>query len=127
MSSTDRVSNVGCPVARTAQIMGNKWTPLILRDLADGHKRFSELERSLAGISPKTLSERLRRLEESAVVIRTCFAEVPPRVEYQLTEKGHSLLPVIESMRRFGSVWIDLDDCAEASRDLEPKAVSSSV
>ncbi len=112
MMSSDRVTNLGCPVARTAQIMGNKWTPLILRDLADGHKRFSELERSLVGISPKTLSERLRRLEESSVVNRTCFAEVPPRVEYELTEKGHALLPVIESMRRFGSVWIELDDCA---------------
>ncbi len=113
MLSADRTSNLGCPVARTAQIMGNKWTPLILRDLADGHKRFSELERSLAGISPKTLSERLRRLEVAVVVKRTCFAEVPPRVEYELTEKGHALLPVIESMRKFGTVWIDADDCPE--------------
>ena len=127
MLSSDRVSNLGCPVARTAQIMGNKWTPLILRDLADGHKRFSELERSLAGISPKTLSERLRRLEESAVVIRTCFAEVPPRVEYELTAKGHALLPVIESMRQFGTVWIALDDCADSSRVPEPQPASANV
>lgn len=107
--------------------MGNKWTPLILRDLADGHKRFSELERSLAGISPKTLSERLRRLEESAVVIRTCFAEVPPRVEYELTAKGHALLPVIESMRQFGTVWIELDDCADSSRVPESEPASANV
>jgi DNA-binding HxlR family transcriptional regulator len=90
---------LGCPVARTAQIIGNKWTPLIVRDLADGQRRFSELERSLVGISPKTLSERLKRLEEAAVIERHCFAEVPPRVEYSLTKKGFALLPVIESMR----------------------------
>jgi DNA-binding HxlR family transcriptional regulator len=75
--------------------------------------RFSELERSLKGISPKTLSERLRKLEESSVVKRTCYAEVPPRVEYELTEKGHALLPVIESMRRFGTIWIQDDECVE--------------
>src|SRR5829696_1504100 len=87
---------LGCPVARTAQIIGNKWTPLIVRDLADGQRRFSELERSLIGISPKTLSERLKRLEEAEVVARQCYAEVPPRVEYSLTEKGFALLPVID-------------------------------
>lgn len=113
MIVSERVTALGCPVARTARIMGNKWTPLILRDLADGHKRFSELERSLKGISPKTLSERLRRLEEFAVVKRTCYAEVPPRVEYELTERGHALLPVIESMRQFGIAWIDEEDCVE--------------
>jgi DNA-binding HxlR family transcriptional regulator len=101
----------GCPVARTAQIMGNKWTPLIVRDLAAGHLRFSELERSLHGISPKTLSERLKRLEEADIVERACFAEVPPRVEYSLTEKGFALLPVIESMREFGLRWLPDGDC----------------
>ena len=101
----------GCPVARTAQIMGNKWTPLIVRDLAEGHRRFSELERSLHGISPKTLSERLKRLEEVHVVERQCYAEVPPRVEYSLTPKGFALLPVIESMREFGLHWLPADDC----------------
>ena len=109
---------LGCPVARTAEIIGNKWTPLIVRDLARGERRFSELERSLRGISPKTLSERLKRLEESAVVDRRCYAEVPPRVEYSLTAKGHALLPVIESMREFGSRWLPNDDeaCAEADQ-----------
>ena len=102
----------GCPVARTAQLIGNKWTPLIVRDLATGHRRFSELERSLHGISPKTLSERLKRLEEADVVERQCFAEVPPRVEYSLTEKGFALLPVIDQMRAFGNRWLPADDCA---------------
>ncbi len=100
-------------MARTAEIIGNKWTPLIVRDLAQGTCRFSELQRSLNGISPKTLSERLKRLEESAVVDRRCFAEVPPRVEYSLTAKGHALLPVIESMREYGQRWLPDGDCAE--------------
>jgi len=104
---------VGCPVARTADIIGNKWTPLIVRDLVWGERRFSELERSLRGISPKTLSERLKRLEESGVLRRRCFAEVPPRVEYSLTDKGHALLPVIESMRAFGAVWLADDSCGD--------------
>ncbi len=107
--------HLGCPVARTADIIGNKWTPLIVRDLAHGRMRFSELERSLVGISPKTLSERLKRLEEAAVVERTCFAEVPPRVEYTLTAKGFALLPVIDSMRNFGATWLSDDDCADDS------------
>ncbi len=109
--TTNDTRNIGCPVARTAEIIGNKWTPLIVRDLATGHKRFSELERSLHGISPKTLSERLKRLEEAAVVDRHCFAEVPPRVEYTLTEKGHALLPVIDSMRMFGATWLPEEGC----------------
>lgn len=90
----------------TAQIIGNRWSPLILRDLAGGHCRFSELERTITGISPKTLSDRLKRLEQSGVIARECFAEVPPRVEYSLTPKGFALLPVIESMREFGSTWL---------------------
>lgn len=113
---TDAENTVGCPVARTARIIGNRWTPLIVRDLAGGCRRFSELERSLGGISPKTLSERLKRMEEAGVVVRHCFAEVPPRVEYSLTDKGHALLPVIDSMRAFGSEWLgdaDCDDLAE--------------
>ena len=108
---------VGCPVARTAEIIGNKWTPLIVRDLARGHRRFSELERSLSGISPKTLSERLKRLEEARVVDRACFAEVPPRVEYSLTAKGFALLPVIESMRAFGAQWLEPEGSCSSEED----------
>jgi DNA-binding HxlR family transcriptional regulator len=98
-----------CPVDQTARVIGNKWTPLIIRDLAGGLKRFNELERSLEGISPKTLSERLRRLEAEGMVSRRCFAEVPPRVEYTLTEKGHALVPIIESMRQYGLSWLCSD------------------
>jgi DNA-binding HxlR family transcriptional regulator len=95
-----------CPVDETAKIIGNKWTPLIIRDLASGEKRFNQLEKSLEGISPKTLSERLRRLEAAKIITRRCFAEVPPRVEYGLTEKGHALVPVIDSMREYGARWL---------------------
>ena len=109
----DTPANLGCPVARTAEIIGNKWTPLIVRDLARDRRRFSELERSLTGISPKTLSERLKRLEEAGIIVRQCFAEVPPRVEYSLTAKGHALLPVIESMRAFGVDWLSAGACGD--------------
>ena len=104
----------GCPVARTAQIISTKWTPLIVRDLARGERRFGELQRSLVGISPKTLTERLKYLEAVAVIERRCYAEVPPRVVYSLTEKGRALLPVIESMRAYGVAWLKRD-CDEAT------------
>jgi DNA-binding HxlR family transcriptional regulator len=118
--------NLGCPVARTAELIGNKWTPLIIRDLVKGEKRFSELERSLRGISPKTLSERLKKLEDASVVNRTCFAEVPPRVEYTLTEKGFALLPVIESMRSYGKEWLPECDDEEAGVDVPELATAIS-
>jgi DNA-binding HxlR family transcriptional regulator len=95
-----------CPVLRTADIISGKWTLLILRDLSDGINRFSALERSLVGISPKTLSERLKALEKSAIVTRKSFAEVPPRVEYTLTEMGWDLIPLIEHMREYGTKWL---------------------
>ena len=77
-----------CPVCRTAEIVCGKWTLLIVRDLSEGRSRFCELERSLGGISPRTLSLRLRALEEEGILHRTTYPEVPPRVEYALTEKG---------------------------------------
>lgn len=95
-----------CPIARTVSLIGDRWTPLIVRDLAAGCLRFGELQRSLSGISPKTLSDRLRRLEDAEVIRRACYAEMPPRVEYSLTEKGHALLAVVESMRDFGDTWL---------------------
>src|ERR671911_587275 len=103
-----------CPVCATAEIVCGKWTLLLVRDLAEGNSRFCELERSLAGISPRTLSLRLRALEEEGIVRRTTYAEVPPRVEYALTEKGEALLPIIESMRDYGETWLG------ASRPTDP-------
>jgi DNA-binding HxlR family transcriptional regulator len=95
-----------CPVCRTADIVCGKWTLLLVRDLAEGCSRFCELERSLAGISPRTLSLRLRALEEEGIVERQTFAEVPPRVEYSLTPKGQALIPIIEGMREYGEHWL---------------------
>jgi len=95
-------------------VVCGKWTLLVIRDLAEGRARFCELERSLAGISPRTLSLRLRALEEEGIVERRTFPEVPPRVEYALTEKGRALLPIVESMRAYGTHWLAADgNCAE--------------
>ena len=95
-----------CPVTACAEILSGKWTILLIRDLADGRSRFSELERSLDGISPRTLSLRLRALEEHGIVERRTFPEVPPRVEYSLTAKGRALVPIIEDMRTYGRDWL---------------------
>ena len=109
-------SNARCPVCRTAEVVCGKWTLLVIRDLAEGHSRFCELERSLEGISPRTLSLRLRALEEEGILARHTFPEVPPRVEYALTETGKALVPLIEDMRRYGRRWLmdgDEECCGE--------------
>jgi len=114
-----------CPVCRTAEIVCGKWTLLVIRDLAEGRSRFCELERSLQGISPRTLSLRLRGLEEEGIVERQTFPEVPPRVEYALTEKGRALVPLIEDMRTYGLKWLlgsDCDDEAVSADEREPVA-----
>jgi len=105
-----------CPVCRTADIVCGKWTLMLVRDLAEGRSRFCELERSLSGISPRTLSLRLRALEEEGIVERQTFAEVPPRVEYALTDKGRALIPIIESMRSYGEHWLG-GECSAAGLD----------
>ncbi len=120
----DTPASLGCPVARTAEIIGNKWTPLVVRDLARGRRRFSQLERSLHGISPKTLSERLKRLEEAGVIDRCCFAEVPPRVEYSLTGKGEALLPLIEDMRAYGRKWLGAACSSDTAEPAEPAVLA---
>src|SRR5215218_188102 len=96
-----------CPVCRTADIVCGKWTLLLVRDLAEGCSRFCELERSLAGISPRTLSLRLRALEAEGIIERRTYPEVPPRVEYCLTAKGLGLVPMIHYMRRYGRQWLN--------------------
>ena len=98
--------STSCSVAACAEIIGAKWTALLVHDLSEGPRRFSQLEHSCAGISPRTLSERLRALEQEGIVERRSYPESPPRVEYELTPKGESLLPIIEQMRRFGHAWL---------------------
>ena len=110
-----------CPVCRTAEIVCGKWTLLLIRDLAAGKSRFCELERSLEGISPRTLSLRLRALEAEGIVERRTFPEVPPRVEYRLTPKGSALVPLVEQMRAYGREWLDAEDAAgEPAADIAP-------
>src|SRR5207237_6440067 len=98
--------STSCAVAACAAIIGAKWTALLVHDLSEGPRRFSELEHSCAGISPRTLSERLRALEDEGIIERHSYPESPPRVEYELTAKGDALLPIIGEMRRFGHAWL---------------------
>jgi DNA-binding HxlR family transcriptional regulator len=92
-----------CPLARTLDVIGERWTLLILRDLfLQGPRRFQDFEGSLSGVSPNTLSARLKRLEESGIVARRLYEERPPRAEYVLTEKGRELGPILKAMRAWG-------------------------
>lgn len=91
-----------CPVATTVQLIGNKWKLLILRNLLVRPWRFNELQKSLEGISQKVLTESLRSMENDGIVVRTVYAEVPPRVEYSLSELGESMRPILDSMEAFG-------------------------
>ena len=92
-----------CPVATTVGLIGNKWKLLIIRDLLTGTKRFGRLRSSVTGISQKVLTDNLRALEADGLLTRTVFAEVPPRVEYTLSELGESLKPIMDSMESWGN------------------------
>lgn len=94
-----------CPVATTVQLIGSKWKLLILRNLMVRPWRFNELKKSLDGISQKVLTDSLRALEADRIVVRTVFPEVPPRVEYSLSETGESLRPVLRSMENWGKEY----------------------
>ena len=91
-----------CPVETTLMLISDRWKVLIIRDLLDGTKRFGELKRSVGNVSQKVLTANLRAMEESGLLTRTVYAEVPPRVEYTLTELGQSLHPVLDAMRNWG-------------------------
>jgi DNA-binding HxlR family transcriptional regulator len=93
-------------VAASADIIGAKWTALLIYDLAEGTRRFRELELSCAGISSRTLAERLRALQKAGIVRRHSYPESPPRVEYELTDKGRDLVPILEAMTDFGRSWL---------------------
>lgn len=91
-----------CPVETTLMLISDRWKVLIIRDLMDGTKRFGELKKSIGNVSQKVLTSQLRQMEESGLLTRKVFAEVPPHVEYTLTELGYSLKPVLQAMRSWG-------------------------
>lgn len=95
--------HTNCAVSRTLKIVGSKWTMLLIHNIFDGKKRFGELQRSLPGISPKTLTQRLRELEQHGIISKKVYAEVPLHIEYSLTDKGKSLRGVIRSLENWGS------------------------
>ena len=91
-----------CPVETTLMLISNRWNVLILRDLIEGTKRFGKLKKSLGNISQKVLTANLRAMEENGLLIRTVYAQVPPKVEYTLTDTGYSLKPVLDAMVQWG-------------------------
>lgn len=101
METTDK-KIPDCPVEMTLQLIGDKWKVLIIRDLLTGTKRFNELMRSVTGITQKVLTSNLRSLETTGLIIRKVYPEIPPKVEYSMTELGHSLKPILDSMVIWG-------------------------
>jgi DNA-binding HxlR family transcriptional regulator len=95
-----------CGVELTARLVGDKWSLMIVRDLAEGCQRFGQLQKSVHGISPRTLSDRLTMLERAGLITRQSYAEIPPRVEYSLTDMGEGLIPVINALRTYGQKWL---------------------
>jgi DNA-binding HxlR family transcriptional regulator len=108
-------ATAGCPIERALLVLDGKWSTLIIRELLSGPKRFGELRSALAIGSPKTLTERLRVLEYQGVLTRTVHAEVPPRVVYELTERGHSFRSVLEAMAAWGNADLELERADEAA------------
>ncbi|ASA20780.1 winged helix-turn-helix transcriptional regulator [Paenibacillus donghaensis] len=92
-----------CPVAVTVGLIGNKWKLLILRNLLAKSNRFTELRNTIPGISQKVLTDNLRSMEQDGIIVRTVYAEVPPRVEYSLSDLGHTMRPVISAMEQWGN------------------------
>ena len=105
MSENETKNLPACPVETTLTLIGNKWKVLILRDLLPGTKRFGELKKSLGTVSQKVLTAQLRDMEADGLVIRTVYPEVPPRVEYTLTDLGMSLQPVLDSLWKWGESY----------------------
>ena len=105
IEATAKIELPACPVETTLTLIGDKWKVLILRDLMPGTKRFGELKKSIGAVSQKVLTAQLRAMEESGLVHREVYAEVPPRVEYSLTELGKSLKPILDSLRAWGEAY----------------------
>ncbi len=101
-----QLSQSKCPIERAAALVGDPWVLLILRELREHARRFNELRAAIANISPRTLSARLKFLEQEGIIVRTVIPETPPRVEYSLTEKGRALMPIITQLQEYGETWL---------------------
>jgi DNA-binding HxlR family transcriptional regulator len=108
---TSQCLEIKCPIQFTLDLIGSKWTLLILRELFAGARRTHEFLEALPGISSKTLTMRLRELEAHGLVVRKVYPEIPPRVEYSLTEKGREIQPVLTSLYQVGVRWLQRDGC----------------
>ncbi len=108
-TATDQLATDMCPLRRTARLIGDMWTLLIIYTLMRGTRRFGELQDALGNVSPKTVSQRLKLLEQAGFVSRQAYAEIPPRVQYSLTEKGHTLGDIIKAMQDFGEKYMTED------------------
>lgn len=114
-----------CPIAKTLEQIGDRWTLLIVRDLLRGKQRFMDLQRSLSGIAPNLLTDRLKRLEEAGLVVRTLFKQAPPRVEYTLTDRGKALESVLSSLARFG--MLNLMGAPPGRDEIDPELIFSAM
>ncbi len=94
-----------CPIEKTMNVIGGKWTFLILRELFTGPKRFGEIQKSLERVSPRTLSLHLKELNDEEIITRKIYSEIPPHVEYSLTDKGKTMRPIFEAMKEWGNTW----------------------
>jgi DNA-binding HxlR family transcriptional regulator len=112
-----------CPIARTMNIVGDRWTMLILRDLSWSRKRFADLESSLASIGPNLLSDRLKALEANNMIERVIYSDHPPRAMYKLTAKGKAFIPVLLAVREYGNTWEPRN--ASATTELDQSAAPS--
>lgn len=118
--SRDASCDENCPVRRASDLVGYKWTTLIVRDLLPGKRRYSELQRSISGISPRVLAQRLRELESAGLVTRTVYPTVPPTTEYELTPLGRRLKSVIRAMADFGTALQKRDHSLGRSHRSQP-------
>ncbi len=123
-----------CPIARSLDIVGDRWTLLVIRDLARGHTRFADLMTELLGISPNVLSDRLKLLEEHSIIASSLYSEHPPRAEYRLTEKGEALLPVLRALIAWGNEYTaqprrraHADPILEGAPALDPAAETAPI
>jgi DNA-binding HxlR family transcriptional regulator len=125
MLETDRCLDFKCPIQFVVDLLGNKWSILILRELFSGKRRTHELLAALPGISTKTLTIRLRELEAQGLVDRQIYAEIPPRVEYAITPKGQQIQPVMVALYQVGTQWLEQETCDCPLQQVEFPGTSS--